>query len=113
MDSDEGEKALQRDLNRLESCVITNHMKFNKSKCRILHLGWGNPGYTYRLGNKTLESSPAERDLGVLIDSKLSMSQQCSLAARRANRILGCIKHGIASWLREVIVPHCSGAASP
>ena len=68
-------------------------MKFNKSKCRGLHLGRGNPGYAYRL------SSPAEKDLGVVIDSKL-----CALATRRANRILGCIKHGIASRSREVIV---------
>ena len=65
VDSAEGGKALQRDLDGLESWAITNHMKFNKSKCQVLHLGWGNPGYTYRLGDKTLGSSPVERGLGL------------------------------------------------
>ncbi|KAK4832343.1 hypothetical protein QYF61_021872 [Mycteria americana] len=107
VDSLEGQEALQRDLDRSEHWAIINGMKFNKLKCQILHLGRSNAGHKYKLGEKWLESSPAERDLGVLVDSRLNRSQQCALAAKRAkraNRILGCIKHHITSQSKEVII---------
>ncbi|KAK4827324.1 hypothetical protein QYF61_016574 [Mycteria americana] len=109
----EGQEALQRGLDRLEHWTMTNGMKFNKSECRILHLGWSNARQKYKLGEEWLESSPAEKDLGVLADSRLSRSQQCALAAKRANRILGCIKCSITSQSKEVIIPLYSALVRP
>lgn len=80
-------------------------MKFNRSKCWILHLEWGNPGYIYKLENDKLASSSAVKDLGGWVDGKLNMSQQCDLAAKVAIYVFGCIKHSTASWLRVVIFP--------
>jgi len=105
VDTLEGSTAIQCDLDRLESWAQRNLMKFNTGKYRVLHLERNNPMHQYRLGVDLLESSSVERDLGVLVDDRLTMGQQCALVAKKANGILGCIKRSVASRSREVVLP--------
>ena len=70
----EGQEALQRDLGTLEHWVMINGMKFSKSKCRMSHVGWSKARHKYKIGEEWLKSSPAERDLRVLTDSRLNVS---------------------------------------
>jgi len=105
VDTPEGCAAIQRDLDRLESWAERNLIRFHKGKGRVLHMGRNNPMHQYRLRADLLESSSVERDLGVLVDDRLIMSQQCALAAKKANGILGCIKRSVASRSRDENIP--------
>jgi len=89
-------------------------MRFNKVKCKVLHLGWSNPRYVYRREELT-ESSSAEKELGIVMDEMMDMSQQCALAAWKVNYTLGCIKRGVTNGAREGIVPlkNCVQAWGP
>jgi len=88
-------------------------MKFNKAKCKVLHMGRGRPQYLYRLEDEGIESSPEEKDLGVLVDEKLDISPQCVLTAQKAKQTTGFIKSSVASRSREVVLPLYSALVSP
>ena len=61
-----------------------------------------------------MENSFAEKDLQILMNSKLRTSQKCTLAMKKVNFMLGCIKKSIDSKSREVISQfHSVGTTAP
>lgn len=56
-DTPEGCAAIQQDLDRLENWAERNLTRFNKGKCRVLHLGKNNLKYQHRLEADLLDSS--------------------------------------------------------
>uniref|UniRef100_A0A8C6YCR1 SUMO specific peptidase 3 n=1 Tax=Naja naja TaxID=35670 RepID=A0A8C6YCR1_NAJNA len=105
---------IQRDLDSLEPWTRSNKMKFSVEKRKVLHLGKKNPKGAYRpIGETRLNSSNWERDLGVLVDNQLNMSQPCAAAAKRASAILSCINRGRQSRSRKGLILLCKALVRP
>ncbi|CAM4429601.1 unnamed protein product [Caretta caretta] len=93
---------LQEDLDDLVNWSNSNRMKFNSEKCKV---GINNKNFSYKLGTHQLEVMEEEKVLGVLVDHRMTMSRQCDMAVKKANAVLGCIRRGISSRDKEVLVP--------
>ena len=70
-------------------------------------LGSHQPHAALQAGAERLGSCLVGKDLGVLVDSRLNMSQQGAQGAKKANSIQACIPNSVASRTRAVIVPLC------
>ena len=70
-------------------------LKFNVSKCNVLHLGTTNQ-YTYFLCGTAIQPVQSVRDLEVVIDQDLKFHEHTSLVTNKANRVLGLIKSSFA-----------------
>ena len=84
---------LQQDLNRLAEWSDRWQLHFNMTKCKTLHMGSHNPRNVYDLNGEPLDSTPEEKDLGVIIDEGLKFHQHVAKAVSKASRMLGLVKH--------------------
>ena len=99
---------LQRDLDRLDRWAKVNCITFNRAKCQVLHFGpttlqaWAVAG-----------KLPDGKGPWCTDDSRLNMSQQCAQVTKKTNGIPACIRNGVVSRSREVILPLYSALVRP
>ena len=64
-------------------------MTFNRDKCKVLHLGKRRQLHSYNMGDTWLSKTMSQKDLGIVVDHKLNISQHCHVPTKqKANAIL-------------------------
>lgn len=86
--------ALQDDINKLYEWSQTWQLQFNADKCHAMEIGEGirRPHGNYKIGEIDLEKSQKEKDLGVMINSKLSPGDHINEQVRKAYALLANIR---------------------
>ena len=79
----EDRNKLQLDLERLQCWADKWQLRFNMTKCKVIHLGNSNLKYDYQMEENgtlvKLETSDWEKDLGVKVDKDLKFSKHAEL----------------------------------
>ena len=94
----------QKDIDYLLAWSVKWQLKFNISKCYILHLG---PSHSYRdyyLDGNRITVSDTIRDLGVMVDSSLKFHSHVNCTITKANRTLGLINRTFQYREPEMII---------
>ena len=104
-DTPESVTKLQNNINRLTNWANDWQLKFNESKCKVLHLGKNNMNFNYTMNGTKLEQTKAEKDLGVIMDPLMSFETHVNETVKKANRITGMIVGNITCKKREIMVP--------
>jgi hypothetical protein len=115
---------LQRNLTMAEDWALRWKMYFNHKKCKHLPIGSKSIESTYTMHHNgeihTLEQVEKEKDLGVIIDNKLSFSDHISEKVSKGNRNLGIIfrtftfidKNMFLTLYKALVRPHVEYATS-
>ena len=90
--------SLYKDLDTLYLWSSKWLLKFNETKCKVMHVGRNNPRNDYKIGSVLLEKVSEERDLGVHLSDNLKPSLQCVEAAKKASSALGIIKRTFSKF---------------
>jgi len=95
---------LQQDHDALCKWAQDWQMKFNVSKCKVMHTGPGNTNCSYFMNGQLLNSVTEHKDLAVIISSNIKVADHCHYACNKANKMLGMIKRTIKHRNTTVVV---------
>ena len=111
------QERLQQDLQALQKWSQDWQLRFNATKCKVMHLGYGNLKHECIMeGDNTrtvLETSDLEKDLGVHMDPTLNFSKHCERAANKANRIVGLIRRSFSYMDSSMLTQLYKGLVRP
>ena len=88
---------MQCDIDNLSKWSEEWLLKFNTSKCKVMHPGHNKTRSSYQMKDnegiyQTLQESDVEKDLGLHFDNRLSFHEHVNQAVSKANRTLGLLK---------------------
>jgi hypothetical protein len=101
VNKEEEQHSLQNDINNLVHWSDKWLLKFNKSKCKHVHLGH-TTNTKYKMGENEINQATEEKDLGVLIDDKLKFQQHINQQTKKANQRLRMIKRSFSYMEKEM-----------
>ena len=110
---EEDRNQLQLDLDYLSSTWSAEWMmEYNATKCKRMHIGYGNPKCEYEMKVKDtggftsvkLKEESEEKDLGILVDNELKFSRHIQSIIAETNKILGLIKRSFEELDKEMFL---------
>ena len=97
----------QNDINKLEFWQNDWLLFFNTkdNKCKVMHVGKGNPCHEYYLQGKQLPTIEIEKDLGVTISSSWKWDKHILSSVGKANGNIAWITRSVISRSPDVLIP--------
>ena len=99
------QQTLQQDLDKLQIWSNEWQLRFNATKCKIMHLGKQSDPASYSMTSDgkavTLETIQMEKDLGVNVDADLVFEQHIEIQTKKANKFLGVLRRSFTSLDEE------------
>ena len=90
---------------RWNELAQTWQMQFNTNTCEVMRVGHRNEKAIYNTSKHRLEEVEYEKDLGVLIHRKLTVSNYCAVSVKKANQMTGHIYRTGTHRSVQTVVP--------